>query len=272
MRAAQGLLRASHPLPTAVVTALAITLAIGVGMAAGTVALVGLAVLSGQFSVGWSNDWLDAARDRTTGRTDKPIVTGSVTAGVVRGTALAALVVCAVASWATGASSGTLHVVAVLSAWCYNLGVKGTAFSPVPYAISFGLLPAFVIRAAGEPVPAVIVVAGALLGVGAHVANALPDLDDDAATGVRGLPHRIGRKASSVVAPLLLGAGVAVVVAGLPSRDPLVPVAAAGAAALAIGAGAVAVLRPHSRVPFVLSMAVAAVCVGLLVVAGPQLV
>lgn len=44
-------------------------------------------------------------------------------------------------------------MIAVLSAWCYNLGVEGTAFSPAPYAISFGLLPAFLIRAAGEPVP-----------------------------------------------------------------------------------------------------------------------
>lgn len=60
-----------------------------------------------------------------------------------------------------------------------------------------------------------IVVADALLGVGAHVANTLPDLDDDAATGVHGLPHRIGRTASSAVAPLLLGAGVAAVCVGL---------------------------------------------------------
>src|SRR3712207_7375206 len=30
------------------------------------------------------------------------------------------------------------------------------------------------------------------LGVGAHLLNVLPDLEDDAATGVRGLPHVLG--------------------------------------------------------------------------------
>jgi hypothetical protein len=33
--------------------------------------------------------------------------------------------------------------------------------------------------------------AGALLGVAAHFANVLPDLDDDRATGVRGLPQSL---------------------------------------------------------------------------------
>ncbi len=65
----------------------------------------------------------------------------------------------------------------------------------MPYAVAFGCLPVFAVLAdpgASMP-PAWVPVAGALLGVGAHLVNVLPDLvDDEAATGVRGLPHRLG--------------------------------------------------------------------------------
>ena len=67
----------------------------------------------------------------------------------------------------------------------------------VPYVVCFGLLPVFVVLGCpGTPAPPWwLPVAGGLLGAGAHFANVLPDLDDDAATGVRGLPHRLGARA-----------------------------------------------------------------------------
>lgn len=268
MRLLGGLLAASHPVPTVVVTALAGTLAAGAGASGGTLAVVVLAVLTGQLSVGLSNDWLDAQRDGVVGRADKPVVAGRVSVSTVRVGALAAAGACAAASWATGLLTGTVHVVAVASAWAYNLGLKGTPASWVPYAVSFGLLPAFLVRAAGGAVPPPLVVAGALLGAGAHVANVLPDLEDDAATGVRGLPHRLGRRPSSVLAPLLLASGVAVVVVGLPGRSGPVLAAAAVAGLLAVAAGGTALRRPASRGPFALSLGVAVIAVGLLVTSG----
>ena len=51
---------------------------------------------------------------------------------------------------------------------------------------------------------------GGLLGVAAHLANVLPDLQDDTATGVRGLPHRLGAKATA-----LTGAGLLLVVSAV---------------------------------------------------------
>lgn len=271
MRLVVGIAAASHPVPTAVVTALAVTLVLGAGAPVGTAVLTGAAVLAGQLSVGLSNDWLDAARDRAVARRDKPVVTGAVSRGAVRTAAVGAAVACAAASWAVGAVPGTVHLVAVASAWSYNLGLKRTAASWVPYAVSFGLLPVFLVLAAGGTPPPALAVTGALLGVGAHVANVLPDLEDDAATGVRGLPHRLGRRASSVLAPLLLAAGAGVVVAGLPGRSAAVLAGGGVAAGLALAAGVVAVLRPASRTPFVLSMGVAAVAVGLLATAGGRL-
>ena len=269
----RGLALASHAGPTVVVTVLAGFFAVGVGSGAGTTALVTAAVLSGQLSVGWSNDWLDARRDLAVDRADKPVVAGLVSVRQVHAAALAAAAACVVLSLATGLVAGLVHLVAVASAWSYNAWLKSTVWSWSPYAVSFGLLPLFVVLAApGDRVAAPwAMVATALLGVGAHVANTLPDLEDDRATGVRGLPHRLGRTGASVLAPAVLVTAVGVVVLGPPGPPTVVAwVAGAVAVVLAVSAGVVAVRRTTSRLPFALSKAVAAVCAVLLVLAGPD--
>lgn len=271
----RGLVVASHFPPTVMVTAFALALSAGIGAGARTTTLVALAVLTGQLSVGWSNDWLDARRDVAVGRADKPVVTGLVTAATLRAAALVAFGLCVVLSLATGPLPGAVHVVAVGVAWSYNALLKATWWSWAPYAVSFGLLAVFVVLAApgaGRPAPWAVA-AAALLGIGAHVANTLPDLEDDAATGVRGLPHRLGRRASSVLAPVLLAAASALVVTAPPKPPgPVTWALGAVAVVLALAAGAVGVVRPRSRAPFALSMAVAGVCVVLLVLAAPAVV
>ncbi|MDR7385040.1 UbiA family prenyltransferase [Promicromonospora iranensis] len=273
-RLARGLVLASHAAPTVVVTGLSAALAAALGSDGTTVALVTAAVGTGQLSVGWSNDWIDAARDATVGRIDKPVVAGLVTARGLRAAALAALAVCVAASLALGLAPGAAHLVAVGGAWAYNARLKATVWSWLPYALSFGLLAVFVVLAAPGPrVPAGwAVAAAALLGTGAHVANTLPDLEDDAATGVRGLPHRLGRRACGVLAPCLLLAAVGLVVTG--PGGPPAPAAWFGgavAACLALAAGATALARPRSRAPFGLSMGVAVVCVVLLALAASDI-
>lgn len=271
----RGLVVASHFPPTVMVTAFALALSAGIGAGARTTTLVTLAVLAGQLSVGWCNDWLDARRDLAVGRADKPVVTGLVTPSILRTAALVALGACVVLSFAAGVVPGLVHVVAVASAWSYNALLKATWWSWAPYALSFGLLAVFVVLAApgdGRPAPWAVA-AAALLGVGAHVANTLPDLEDDAATGVRGLPHRVGRRASSVLAPVLLGAAAVLVVLAPPGSPDVVAWVLGGAGmALALAAGVVGAVRPRSRAPFALSMAVAGVCVVLLVLAAPDVV
>ncbi|SDR85235.1 4-hydroxybenzoate polyprenyltransferase [Paraoerskovia marina] len=270
----QGLVVASHAGPTTVVTLLALSLAAGVGESTARVALVGAAVLAGQLSVGWSNDWLDANRDRLNHRTDKPAVVGAVTVPVLRRAALGALGVCVLLSFAAGWWAGALHVSAVLSAWAYNLWAKRTVWSWLPYAVSFGLLPAFVVAAGGDgrTVAPWTVLAAALLGVGAHIANALPDFEDDHRTGIRGLPHRIGPLASSILSPALLVVATFVIIANGSLPTEIAVGGAVASVALAAGAGVIALVRPTSRLPFPLSMAVAVVCVVLLVFAAPSVV
>ncbi|WP_142157349.1 UbiA family prenyltransferase [Cellulomonas sp. SLBN-39] len=270
---AAALARACHLGPTVVVTALSTALAVGLGAAAPTVLLVLLVVLTGQLSIGWSNDWVDAARDRAAGRTDKPVVQGAVTAATLRAAAVGALVVSVAASALAGPAAAVAHLGVVAMGWAYNLRLKATAASWVPYALAFALLPGFVVLALpGPALPAAWLLAvGALLGVGAHLANVLPDLEDDAATGVRGLPHRLGRRATGVLAPAVLALAVLVAVLG-PPGPPAPPGAVVGVAAVltAVAAGVVGLRRERSRLPFTLAMVVALLCVAALVLSGTR--
>ena len=215
MRTVVALARASHFAPTVAVTVFATALAVAAG--AGIRSLwIGSAVLTGQLSVGWSNDWIDRHRDRAAARTDKPLVRGEVDDDVVATGAVIALSVCAVLSLTLGWAAGTVHLAAVALAWSYNAGLKSSPVSVMPYMAAFGLLPAFLTMALepGRWPPLWLVAGAALLGGGAHFANALPDLRTDAATGVHGLPHRLGASGSLGAATVLLGLGALVVPLG----------------------------------------------------------
>ena len=146
------LLRASHPVPTAAVTALTGLLAVAAGHSLRTGTVVTAAVAAGQLTIGWSNDLIDAARDRQVGRADKPVARGEVTEGGVRVALAVAGVLCVALSLACGPASATVHLVlGVGSGWAYNLGLKRTAWSAAPYAVAFGALPAVVTLALPEP-------------------------------------------------------------------------------------------------------------------------
>jgi 4-hydroxybenzoate polyprenyltransferase len=268
--------RACHPEPTVAVTVLVTALAAASGRTPTACALLGAAVLCGQLSIGWSNDLVDAARDTAAGRTDKPLAAGTVTPQTVAAAAATALAACVVLSLAAGRLAGAAHLTGVAAAWAYNLGVKRTAASWVPYALAFGLLPAFVtLGLPGQPwPPAWAMAAGALLGVGAHFTNVLPDIDADLAAGVRGLPQRLGRRRTRVLAPLPLLAASAVLVVGPPG-----PAGRAGWAALVVTAALAAATtaatsqgaRPGSRLPFLATLAMAVTAVALLVLHGGSL-
>ncbi len=264
-----ALLRACHPEPTIAVTAMITALAVTAGRDAQGVLLVAAAVLTGQLSIGWLNDALDAGRDAAVGRADKPVATGAVSVRTVGAASAVAAVVCVPLSFASGALAGAVHLVAVAAGWAYDLGLKATRWSVLPYVVCFGLLPVFVVLGLpGTPVPPWwLPTAGAMLGAGAHFANVLPDLDDDAATGVRGLPHRLGAAGSRAAAGLLLLAATVVLAVAAP-LPALLAWAVPVLAALVLAAGFRAGRRPGSRAPFRAVLMVAALAVLLLLVAS----
>jgi 4-hydroxybenzoate polyprenyltransferase len=267
--AVRGLVRACHPEPTLAVTAASAALAAAVGRGVPGTLATAAAVLAGQLSVGWMNDYLDRDRDVRTGRADKPVAVGVLDPAVVRTATLVAAVAVVPLSLLSGLLAGCLHLLAVASAWAYNLRLKATALSVLPYAVSFGLLPAFITAGLpGQPVVGWLVAAGSLLGAGAHFANVLPDIEDDLRTGVRGLPHRLGPAGSRVAAAVLLVAASVVLALGPPGPPGILGVGAV-AVAVVCGVGA-AVLgrRPGSRTAFLGVLVVAAVDVALLLGSG----
>ena len=278
---ATTLVLASHPGPTAAVTVLAVVLGVGVGLPGQTLLLLALAFLAGQLSIGWSNDWIDAERDTTVGRTDKPVARGLIDVSVVRTAALVAAAATVVLSFALGPGAGAVHVVLVASGWSYNAGLKRTRWSVVPFIVSFGLLPAVITLALPDPaLPAPwAVVAGAVLGVAIHFTNVLPDLDDDARTGVAGLPHRAGRRLSGLVAfgslavasvVVLLGPGLLAGGSGMPPVVALVGVLAA--VSIAVWGAALVLTRPPGRLLFQLIIVASLLLAGQLAASGTALV
>jgi 4-hydroxybenzoate polyprenyltransferase len=259
----RGLVGSVHPGPALAVTVLSGLLAAATGLNAGRAFVVVAAVLAGQLSIGWSNDLIDLGRDRLVGRSDKPLATGAVSVAAVRWACAAALVACVVLSLLCGLLAGLIHLGCVAAGWAYNLGMKSTVWSWSPYAVAFGGLTAFV-TLAGTPgawPPLWLPAAAACLGVGAHLVNVLPDLAADRATGVHGLPHRLGARWIPVVAVTVLAVGSVVTVAGS-------GLGAAGAVAtLVVVAGLAAVaLAGRDRLPFVAAVGIALVDVVVLVV------
>ena len=240
-----SLLGSTHPGPTVVVTVLAVVLGASSGLPLGRLVLLALAVLLGQASIGFANDWLDAGRDRAVGRTDKPVARGLVSVSAVRRAAVVCGVLMLVPSYALGPAAGTAHLVLVASGWAYDLGLKRTPVSVVPFVVSFGLLPAVATLAAAPPSPpaAWAVAVGAVFGIAIHFTNVLPDLDDDARTGIVGLPHRLGRTVSGVVAFAALAVAAVLLLSGRLGGDSSAPglVAAAVGTAVTLGIAVIGV-------------------------------
>lgn len=276
-----GLARSCHPAPTLAVTAISAGLAALAGVALGRGVLLTAAVLTGQLSIGWSNDRIDAARDRAVHRPDKPLAAGAVPAGAVSAAALVSLLATVGLSLALGLPAGLSALTVTACGWLYNAGLKATAGSFLPYAIAFGVLPAVATRALpGHPWPAPwAMAAGALLGVSAHFANVLPDLAEDAATGVRGLPHRLGARGTAVGGSTLLWlASMVILFGGGSAGRETTPGGSVGrwaAAGLLTALAAAGALtgwrRPSSRVLFPAILVIAAADVALFAAFGWRL-
>jgi len=273
MNRVRALIIASHPGPSLAITAMTTLLAAEAAPHGTGPVLVAPAMLAGQLSVGWSNDACDARRDAAAGRTDKPVATGAISVRAVWTAAVVALAASLAMALAIGVVTALILVVIIGAAWAYNLGLKSTPWSGVMYVAGFGPIPAYAASTLpGHPAPGwLVTAAAALIGLGAHFANVLPDLAADEATGVRGLPQQVAARwgpaavrAAALV--LLLAASVLLLVAAHGSRR---WVAIAGlAAATALG---VAGARGSGRVPFFAAIGIAAIDVVVFAAGGEAL-
>ncbi len=254
----RGFLLLTHPLPSLMYVAATIALSL---IAAAShdapvdgfaLARVAVAVGCAEASIGALNDFRDRALDA--GRADKPIGQGWVSSRGALILAVASGLIALVLFASLGPVALAMGLPVLGLGLAYDLGLKGTPASALLFAVYFPLFPllAWAVFGRWEPFLPWVVPLGAALGLALNVANTLPDLEEDAAAGVRGLPHllgfRVGRLVAWVTPPLVLGAILLLAGTGLvPSRPAGLIVAAVGAMAPSLAALLLYRLRPTPR-------------------------
>ena len=199
---AQGyiFLRAAHFGPTLIVTT--ITFVLALSQFSPIEALrVAIAIFAGQLVVGWSNDLIDAPLDIAAQRTKKPIVSKEINPEQLKKSILVALFAALLLSLSSplGLTGTAIHFLGILSATFYNLKLKSTILSPIPYIVSFGALPWAIYLSAGNKPPLWLYLDFMLIAVAFHFFNVLKDFQWDINQGVLGLPQRLGRNAGLVI-------------------------------------------------------------------------
>jgi 4-hydroxybenzoate polyprenyltransferase len=193
-----------HPGPSLLVTAVTVgaaAIALRSAPPASLALRLVLLMLPAQFAIGVVNDLADVAADRRA-KPHKPLVRGAIP---WRAAAVAAvlLVATSLASSATLGAWVLLATMAGLGAGlAYDVGLKRGALSLLPWWVGFTALPFCAFAAAGR-LPGALwwcVPLTAVLALGLHCANVLPDIEGDRRGGVVSLPVLLGGRRSRWVA------------------------------------------------------------------------
>jgi len=150
-------------------------------------------MLGGQIAVGAVNELVDADLDAVS-RPDKPIPAGLVTVRGARVMTTAGIVVMVVLGQRLGLEALSLCALGTGVGVSYSLWFKRTIWSWVPYLVALPLLPIWVWSALDEVDPALLVIypIGAAAVVAVNLAQSLPDIASDQASGVRTLAVALG--------------------------------------------------------------------------------
>jgi 4-hydroxybenzoate polyprenyltransferase len=167
-----------------------------------------------QFGIGATNDLVDAPRDAGH-KPGKPIPAGLVGRKVAVAVAVAAFGIGVALSIPSGPPTLVLAIAVIGIGLAYDLGLKGTAWSWLPFAVGIPLLPVFGWVGAGSALPpafAILVPAAAAGGAALAIANALADVERDRAAGVRSVATALGFGRAWAVQAGLIGALVGVAI------------------------------------------------------------
>ena len=168
-------------------------------------------MLMAQFSIAVLNEFADRFSDARAGR-PRPVATGRISPGLALGMAIGFASVALLGAAFFGLSSVILVLVGLAAGWAYDLFLKPTVLSFVPFAVAFPLLVVWVADAAGEPLrmPWLIFLGGVPLAVAVHLADAIPDRVYDGQAGLRTIPVVLGFPQAELLAGALLMIGVVI--------------------------------------------------------------
>jgi len=200
-----SILRACHIGPTSAVTLISFLLAFSLRWEDPAL-VIAFGVFLGQLLVGFTNDLYDYQDDLKHKRIDKPLVSGKITTAQLKSaikivTPLAILVNL---FGPLGIKGGLIYLLGVGLGVSYNFYFKFTLLSPLPYALAFAALVAAIVVATDRTPPLWLLISAACLGVAAHFANVIKDINEDLKSEIIGLPQKLGKKASRVIIGILL--------------------------------------------------------------------
>ncbi len=158
-----------------------------------------------QFSIGILNDYCDRHLDAAGGK-NKPIVRGLVRPHEALLAGLFMIVVMLVILLRFNLLTWLAALGYLVLGQIYNLGLKSTPLSGILFALAMPLLPLYAFAGVGR-IPSMVlwfIPIGALLGVALNLANALPDVEEDAASKANTLAVVLGVKGSFIACPLLI--------------------------------------------------------------------
>jgi len=206
-------LKASHFGPTMLITAISFALGTQLWWE-GPAYVIAFTVFLGQLIIGWSNDLYDYQDDLKHNRTNKPLVAGTITPENLRRTTFIFIPIAVIANLIgpLGLKGGSVYLLGVGCGIAYNFYFKFSPLSPLPYAIALAALPASVYYSVDRTPPLWILAGGSLLGVGFHFLNVLKDIEKDQSSSIKGLPQIVGKRASAVIAIVLIVIAIVVVI------------------------------------------------------------
>jgi 4-hydroxybenzoate polyprenyltransferase len=190
--------RILHPLPSlmTVLASGAFILLAARGLPAVGVLLYLLAIEAcRQFSISAFNDYFDREMDR--GRADKPVASGMISPRLAWGVGAALGIAAILLALPFGIWFVLLTAIGLGGGLLYDAGLKYTAFSWLPFCIAFPTLPLWAwagVHPSGDfPGQLLWVIpVAAILVLGIHLADTIPDIESDTEAGVLGLAHRLG--------------------------------------------------------------------------------
>lgn len=208
----RGLLKASHFIPTLIVSSVAFAFGVHYWWE-GPAYVIAFTVFTGQLVVGWSNDLYDLADDQRHQRKNKSLVSGLISELYLRKWLIFMVPFSFVANilGPLGFKGGLVYWLGIGCGVAYNFYFKFNVFSPLPYAVAFAALPSCVAMSKSITPPLWMWLGGAILGCAAHFINVIKDMDQDRESAIRGLPQRIGKSGSIVVALVLIAIAAAII-------------------------------------------------------------
>ena len=162
---------------------------------AGRFVLLLLGMLGGQLAVGALNEWCDREADAAA-KPWKPIPAGLVPASHALAITAGGLALMLVAGGLLGPVELLVLAIANGCGLVYDLGVKRTPLSWLPYLVALPLVPiwAWLVMDGFQPRLLWLYPIGALFIVAIHLAQVLPDIAGDRGRGERGLAVVLGER------------------------------------------------------------------------------